>query len=299
MISNNIERTRWLWIVLACPQCLQPLEATEQGAFCRSCCSHYLKTKNGQLDLRLKSSKKVMVPFVLTPSFTSNQKKFSILPVNPNPEGNFGIPNGITKELATYIPKARSNSSLMLDLGCGDARHKQNFTEAGFKYVGLDYYSNQATLLGDAHALPFQNECFDFVFSRSVIEHLQYPLLAMNETYRVMKPNSKFIGSAPFLEPFHNSFCHFTHLGLLNCLESAGFTVEHISPHPTWDVLTAQASMSLFPKMPYALSKTLVAPLRSLHKIWWRIGKYVNPEACELTRLLWTAGSFMFIASKT
>jgi SAM-dependent methyltransferase len=300
MISNNTKETRILWTILACPQCLQPLEETEKGVCCRSCNTHYSKTENGQLDLRLKTNKKVIASFTLTRSFTFNNEKIHILLENPNKEGDFGIPYGITKELATYIPKAPSNNSLMLDFGCGDTRHKPHFTKAGFTYVGLDYASNQATLLGDAHAMPFKNESFDFVFSRSVIEHLQYPFLAINEVYRVMKPNSKFIGSVAFLEPFHgNSFYHSTHIGLLNYFENAGFTVEHISPHPTWDVLTAQASMSLFPKMPNMVSRTLVTPLRSLHKFWWRIGKYVNPEGSELTRMLWTAGSFMFVVLKT
>jgi ubiquinone/menaquinone biosynthesis C-methylase UbiE len=300
MISFNSDEKRILWTILACPQCLQLLEETEKGAFCPTCKTHFPTTKNGQLDLRLKSNKKVIAPFTLTPSLTINDEKFDILLENPNKEVDFGILDGITKELATYIPKANSCSNLMLDLGCGETKQKPHFTKAGFKYVGLDYTSNQATLLGDAHALPFKNACFDFVFSRSVIEHLQYPFLALNEVYRVMKPNSKLIGSAAFLEPFHgNSFYHSTHLGLLNCFENAGFTVEHISPQPAWDVLTAQASMSLFPKMPYILSRALVAPLRSLHRIWWKIGAQMNPESTELKRMLWTAGSFDFVVLKS
>jgi ubiquinone/menaquinone biosynthesis C-methylase UbiE len=154
-------------------------------------------------------------------------------------------------------------------------------------------------MLADAHALPFKNESFDFVFSRAVLEHLRYPFLAMNEVNRILKPNSKFIGTVAFLEPFHeNSFYHHTHLGLLNFLEQAGFKAEHVSPNAKWDVLRAQAQMSLFPKMPVILSQTLVAPLRSLHKVWWKFGKKLNPEADELKRLLWTSGSLMFVASK-
>jgi SAM-dependent methyltransferase len=290
----------FLWNILVCPYCLQPLQQTTQGVFCQSCNTNYATNSKGQIDLRLKRTKEVSVSFTLTPSFISHQEKFDILKMNPDPEGYFGIPFGFTKEFASYIPKARSNNSLMLDMGCGDTRHKSNFTQAGFKYVGIDYDSEKATLLGDGHALPFHDGSFELAFSRSVIEHLQYPFLAIDEVYRTLKPNSKFIGSAAFLEPFHgNSFHHLTHLGLLSCLEHSGFKVEHISPHPKWDVLIAQSSMSLFPNLPNGISQGLVAPLRSLHKTWWRIGKHFNPKADELTRLLWTAGSFMFIASKT
>jgi SAM-dependent methyltransferase len=293
------EEERFLWKILACPHCQQPLRETSTGAECVSCHIRFPRTRYGQLDLRLQRNKKVLVPFTLTPSHTPNQEMFHILSFNPNPEGNFGTLFGITPELASYIPKAHPSNSLMLDLGCGDTRHRSNFVRAGFKYVGLDYDSKQATLLGDAHALPFQNECFKFIFSRAVIEHLRYPFIAMHEAYRVLKPNSKLVGSAAFLEPFHgNSFYHPTHLGFQNLLEHAGFTVQHIAPHPRWDVLTAQASMSLFPKMPAALSRMLIAPLKELHKAWWRIGGHFNPEADELTRLLWTAGSFQFVAEK-
>ena len=188
----------------------------------------------------------------------------------------------------------------MLDLGCGDARYKQNFERAGFKYIGIDYCSKEATFLGDAHALPFKDESFDFLFSRAVLEHLQYPFVAMNEAYRVLKRQSKFLGTVAFLEPFHGrSFYHHTHYGLMNCLRQAGFRVEHISPNTEWDVLTAQASMSLFPKMPLSLRKVLIFPLRALHKAYWKTGHLLNPiQSDEKTRLLMTAGSFLFIASK-
>lgn len=113
----------------------------------------------------------------------------------------------------------------------------------------LDLDSKEATLQGDAHAFSFRDECFEFVFNRSVIEHLQYPFLAVNEAYRILKPDSKFIGTAAFLEPFHgNSFYHHTHIGLLNCFEHACFNVEHISPQSKWDMLAAQASMNLSPR---------------------------------------------------
>ena len=102
-----------------------------------------------------------------------------------------------------------------------------------------------------------------------------------------------------FLETFHGgSFYHHTHYGLLNCLEHAGFTVEHISPNTSWDALTAQASMALFPGMPNTLARALVLPLRAIHKVYWKIGHSFNPQAREITRLLWTAGAFMFVASK-
>lgn len=295
------ELTTVPWDIIVCPHCHQPLERANEDIICTSCNVSYSRTIKGQIDLRLRKNKKIMVPFNLKPSFlpSASDSVFHILPLNPNPCGNFGEAAGTIKALSSYIPKAKTNHSLMLDLGCGNTGHKATFIHAGFKYIGIDYNATEATLLGDAHALPFKEDCFEFIFSRAVLEHLQFPFLAIDEVYRTLKPNSKFIGTAAFLEPFHgNSFYHQTHLGLLNCLEHAGFNVEHISPNPEWDLLRAQAEMSLFPKMPLTISRSLVAPLRSLHKTWWKIGRRFNPEADELKRLLLTAGSFTFIAIK-
>jgi ubiquinone/menaquinone biosynthesis C-methylase UbiE len=123
----------------------------------------------------------------------------------------------MSKELPSYIHRPCTKESLVLDLGCGDAKYRPNFEHLGFCYVGLDYSSKDATLLGDAHALPFKAESFELVFSRSVFEHLQHPIVAMNEAHRVLKPNCRFLGSIAFLEPFHGrSFYHPTHYGLFN-----------------------------------------------------------------------------------
>lgn len=293
-----LERKDLIKTILACPQCTNQLQETREGVFCQHCNANY-PNKDGQIDLRLKKNKKVSYSFILTPSFSSDPKIFHILPPNPYPNDIRIKLEGIPRELTSYVPKAQLKKNVMLDLGCGKEVHKEFFTNSGFRYIGLDYNAKEATLLGDAHALPFKDNSFDFIFSRAVIEHLQYPLIAMNEAYRVLKSKSKFVGTAAFLEPFHcNSFCHYTHLGLFSCLENAGFQVQHIAPNPYWNVLTAQARMGLFPKMPPTLQKIIIAPLQSTHRMWWKIGKRFNPEADELKRLLWTAGSLMFVAQK-
>ena len=289
-----------LWNALSCPYCSGVLEKRRNGAECTSCRTQYEESESGQLDLRLKREKKLLVPFVLTPSFNPDEDLFHVLPLNPKPETKFIDFQNINKEMASYIPRPRSKTSMMLDLGCGNAKHRLNFEHSGFKYVGLDYMSQGATLLGDAHALPFKDESFEFLFSMAVLEHLQYPFIAMNEAFRVLKPQSQFIGSVAFLEPFHErSFYHHTHYGLLNCLEHAGFKVKHISPTIKWDVLTAQALMVLFPKMPKTLSKAIVFPLRAIHNAYWKSGHLLYPsQVNEITRLLWTAGSFQFVAAR-
>ena len=205
----------------------------------------------------------------------------------------------LTKELLSYFPKAKSRNNLMLDLGCGNTIHKEVCIHAGFEYVGLDYESDEANINGDAHALPFKDNSFDFILSIAVLEHIRYPFIAMKEANRVLKENGVFIGTVAFLEPFHgDSFYHHSHLGTYNSLKEGGFTIQCICPSSKYSVLMAQAKMGLFPRMAPLLSKIIVMPIYILHKTWWRIGKIFGKNAKENIRVRNTTGAFTFIAKK-
>ena len=168
-----------------------------------------------------------------------------------------------------------------------------------FEYVGLDYKSDYAPILGDAHSLPFKDKFFEFILSVAVLEHIRFPFLMMKEAYRVLQPRGKFIGTVAFLEPFHNSsFYHHTHLGTYNSLQEGGFEITHIAPNETWSALTALADMVLFPRMPRLLSRAIVTPVQIAHRTWWKIGGMFSREASDNMRMIHTAGSFTFIAVK-
>lgn len=59
-----------------------------------------------------------------------------------------------------------------------DIHEAQNHT--GKKVIPPDMYA-------DAHDLPFEDEKFDKVLMRHVLEHLEHPLTALGEAYRVLK----------------------------------------------------------------------------------------------------------------
>jgi SAM-dependent methyltransferase len=288
--------------ILACPHCGGFLEKIPLGAKCCSCQSEFSQNAIGQLDLRLKKPKKLSVSFQIAPSFEVDAKVFDFLPMDltESNTSKIGTLDFMSRELPSYVHDSFSGRGLMLDLGCGDTKYRTFFEQLGYAYVGLDYGSDCATFLGDAHVLPFKDESFELLFSRSVFEHLQHPIVAVNEAYRVLKRNCTFIGSIAFLEPFHgNSFYHPTHYGIYNYFKQAGFEIEHISPNAKWDVLTAQANMALFPKMPKRLANLCVFPLKLANKTYWKIGQLFKQDgSSDLNRLLWTTGSYEFVVKK-
>jgi len=237
-----------------------------------------------------------------------NRLVFQRLRSNPNREvEGFDRLQGIEKvtrlrePLLSYVPKAKTNGSYMLDLGCGDTNCRIVCEHAGFRYVGLDRESDNATILGNAHALPFKQNTFEFILSVAVLEHLSNPFVAMQEAFRVLKQGGRFIGDVAFLEPFHGrSFYHHTHLATANTLTAAGFRIEQIGPIPHWSVFRAQAEMILFPGLPRVLSRALVFPVEILHTLYWRLGYMVTHAeyAEEMNRLLSTSGSFGFVVTK-
>jgi len=301
MMNHEIPQN--IWDVLKCPHCEESLHRSNQVTSCKGCGSEYRHTASGSLDLRLLHQKTFQYDYKLGPPLTLQPDfSFGVLEKKRNPDVDFSeinIPHHLSKEILSHFPKAKSGNSLMLDLGCGNMIHREVCENAGFKYVGLDYENDSVPILGDAHALPFKDESFEFILSIAVLEHIRYPFVMMREAYRVLKENGVIIGTAAFLEPFHgNSFYHHTHLGIYNTLREGGFNPLYICPSKKWAGLDALASMVLFPMMPKVFSKLIVKPIQIIHRIWWRIGRYISSKASETTRLIKTTGAFTFIARK-
>jgi SAM-dependent methyltransferase len=286
---------------LACPFCGGTFEKRNDGLKCTSCNDLY-PYRNHQPDLRINRKKTLDLKFDigLNP-FPGDNFDFNPLRKNDSPEvdySNFSSPTRLSKVQMSYIPKAKYKGSKMLDLGCGHAFHRAVCEHAGYQYVGLDYDEPEAPLLGDAHALPFKDEQFDFILSIAVLEHIINPFVMMRETFRVLKPGGKLIGTVSFLEPFHANSCyHHTHLGTYYTLKSSGFNVEKVAPSADWPVLVAQSGI-LFRKLPRPISRFMIMPIHLLHRLWWKTGSLVSPKASERNRILFTTGSFTFIATK-
>ena len=72
----------------------------------------------------------------------------------------------------------------LLDLGCGRGDHLDVFARLGFDVAGVDVSPAAPELAGnyrvevadmESDPLPFAPGSFDFVFSKSVVEHMNHP----------------------------------------------------------------------------------------------------------------------------
>lgn len=106
-----------------------------------------------------------------------------------------------------------SQESVILDLACGQGRHSLEFARRGFSQIyGIDrsHYlirkakqSNSNENLnvnfkeGDARKLPFQADTFEVILmlgnSFGYFENVNDDLKILNEIFRVLKPNGKFL----------------------------------------------------------------------------------------------------------
>jgi len=287
---------------LACPQCGGALAAVSPGLECGDCKSTFDDTLDGNVDLRIRTPKSYRVEFQVGGDLVPPGFQFAPIEPRLDPEVDLSQikpPWHLSRPLMTYLPRASSSRSIALDLGCGTGLHREVCERAGFQWAGLDYGNPLAPMLGDGHALPFRSDSVEFVLSLAVLEHIRHPSVVAHEVVRVLRPGGYYIGTVSFLEPFHgDSYYHHTHLGTYNTLQSAGLEIIRIGPTPEWSGLRAQATMSLFPRLPEPLAAALVWPTEAAHRLWWWAGRMFSRTATESLRRLSNAGSFEFVARK-
>lgn len=168
----------------------------------------------------------------------------------------------------------------VLEVGCGGGQMRTFMRDRGLSYVGVDVAVDRVhdwlrshggpDLLCDAHVLPFRNEAFDVVYASAVWEHLAFPQLAAREAARVLKPGGLCLGSASFLEPWHDaSYYHMTPYGVFMTLKLAGLEPVNIWPEARWSGFRAMLEMG----------NKATRPLRGLSALIY--GWYLAPKVAQ------------------
>ncbi len=111
-----------------------------------------------------------------------------------------------------YKLKEKDN---FLELGCGRGDFLNEFTKLNLNTYAIDnnsFYKKNLNTKNffdvdlEKNQLPFENDFFDTVYSKSFIEHFYHPEKIFTETFRVLKKGGKFINLTPDWEIVYKEF---------------------------------------------------------------------------------------------
>jgi ubiquinone/menaquinone biosynthesis C-methylase UbiE len=112
---------------------------------------------------------------------------------------------GLLGVLDAFAP-ASLRGQRVLDVGCGPGFWARHLTRLGVDYVGIDISPRSVALarrslelhglrgrieVGNAEALPFDDESFDAVISEGVIHHTPDTRACIDEIHRVLRPGGR------------------------------------------------------------------------------------------------------------
>ena len=121
---------------------------------------------------------------------------------NIKPKTNY--PSLLAKEIFRRFNLSKGDS--FLEIGCGNGDLLNEFAMLGLRVSGTDLLESAAndypelTLKKnniEKEPLPFDDNSFNVVFSKSVVEHIYNPEFFFNESLRVLKPGGILITLTP------------------------------------------------------------------------------------------------------
>jgi SAM-dependent methyltransferase len=103
----------------------------------------------------------------------------------------------------------------ILDLGCGRGEFLKGFIRCGLDGHGVDRSTIAKSICPEVEILqsdleneplPYNDNSFDVVFSKSVLEHFYYPEKLVQEIYRILNPGGLVITMVPDWESVYKTF---------------------------------------------------------------------------------------------
>ena len=126
-------------------------------------------------------------------------------------------------KLAKYLTDryALSEGSRLLEVGCGRGETLKGFIDAGLVGHGVDlspvaskYFPELELKITDLehNRIPHDDESFDVVYSKSLIEHFYHPERIVRDMFRVLRPGGVLIALTPDWDVNYRMFyCDYTH----------------------------------------------------------------------------------------
>lgn len=201
------------------------------------------------------------------------------------PAGEY--PNQLAAHLAARI---LGGPGRLLDVGCGRGEYLQGFSRLGYAVAGLDSSRTAGRFSGgcevkvvdlDCSRFPYPDDSFDFVFSKSVVEHLRHPERLLAESLRVLRPGGRVIIMTPSWRHqqrvFFEDFGHVRPFGLnalRDALTLAGFDQVHVEYFRQLPAVWCFPPLGLFSRA----TALLPLPYRPWDRAWWpeAINKWIR-----------------------
>lgn len=199
-------------------------------------------------------------------------------------------PSSYNLDLAKHLTDSvLGGTGQLLDIGCGRGDLLRAFAGVGHEVKGIDISPAAEELCCphdvaiadlEQNPLPFPERSFDFVFSKSVIEHMQNPLPMLESARAALRPGGKAIIMTPsWLHhrwgPFYLDFTHvtpFTAPSLHDAMSLAGFeavTVRHFRQLPfLWKLPLLSVPVWFFSKLPL--------PYQPMYQMKWSWPPEIN-----------------------
>lgn len=114
--------------------------------------------------------------------------------------------NCLEQYLKKELPKLKGS---VLDIGSANRRYDWLLKQ---KPIAIDVVQNKEKEVefGDVNNLQFSDNFFDNIICLEVFEYLTAPQKAIDEIYRVLKPDGQLVLSCPFIYKFHQDQLRYT-----------------------------------------------------------------------------------------
>lgn len=137
----------------------------------------------------------------------------------------------LARTLMNYCLSDFELTGNIIELGSGSVRASYyrfiKFREP-YNLTHVDYYKTGPNYIKMDLEKPFpvEHDSFDWVMCFNTLEHIYNFENVVKESYRILKKGGLFIGSAPFLYPFHpdpHDYLRYSHEALLKMFEKENY----------------------------------------------------------------------------
>ena len=197
------------------------------------------------------------------------------------PRGSYPV------ELGKYVfSNFYKKTGKILDIGCGRGDSMEAFSTLGLEPCGVDItpvsydHGFDVKILDlEKEEIPHEND-FDFVFSKSVIEHMHDPMALIQAAYKSLKDDGVAVVMPPSWEynykaAFYIDHTHvtpFTRPSLKDIMEMAGFKEVEVYYFYQLPYLWKFPFLRLFSK----LVSLLPIPYAPLNDVPWKVSNKFN-----------------------